>query len=185
MKITEFKKSFNSPAKTKSKQARAFQKNQNNFTPQKINFISKVSKLQILPISFFIYTVGDLVYLFVNNIENNKNSPEMADKLFCQQLATTICNIVIYWASVLLIDKTLKSRFDKYVEGFKPRRDATKAAENLSAIAALVAGVPINELLKAIGVSKLTNWFHKHFSSFPLWFLKLFNLERFLVGTNK
>lgn len=184
MKISSLNKTHYHSAKTAKKDLKGFSEietalKKNKALPvEKVKFINRVSKCQILPLSFAVYTLGDILYLFVNNAENNKNNPEIADKLFCQQLATLICNIIVYWASVLVIENAAKSFFGRYVENYKPKHEGRKAAENLSALVALIAGVPVNELFKAVGVAKLTNWFYKHFSSFPSWFLKIFGLYK-------
>lgn len=129
-------------------------------TPEwKKNVISKAAGMNLLLISFVIYTIGDLLGLFMNTFENQKRNPKEAFSLFCQNLAFIVCNLVIYWGAVFGVKKLTNHFSHKFVEGFEPKDIASKAADRISDVLGLLAGLPFNDLIKPIGVSMLTNYF--------------------------
>jgi len=135
------------------------QSQQTKPTEWKKNIINKAAGMNLLLISFVIYTIGDLLGLFMNTFENQKRNPKEAFSLFCQNLAFIVCNLVIYWGAVFGVKKLTNHFSHKFVEGFEPKDIASKAADRISDVLGLLAGLPFNDLIKPIGVSMLTNYF--------------------------
>jgi len=128
----------------------------------KSNLIGKVANTNLLLVGFVIYTLGDLIELVVNTNENKKRNPQQAFVLFCQKLASKICNLIIYWGAVFGLKRLFKHASQKFVEGYEPKETAIRAADRLSDILGLLGGLPFNDLLKPVAVSMLTGYFMKH-----------------------
>jgi hypothetical protein len=140
-----------------------------------INWAGTVMDKKFLLISFFIYTFGDIISLFVSTEENKKRNPEQAYVLFCQNLAFLISNLLVYWSCVFFIKKISYNAAKTFVDGFKPTEVANKAANKLSEGIGLLAGIIPNELIKPVIVSMMTSYF---IQNLPDWVLKLFGLQR-------
>ncbi|MDX1918528.1 MAG: hypothetical protein SFT81_05245 [Candidatus Caenarcaniphilales bacterium] len=145
----------------------------------KNGFLTAISHLSILQVSFICSTVGDLVGTFIQGYQAAHDPSTNDDQAFtqaCSKIARDVCNVFLYWPSIFLAEYLLSPLVSQITKGH-PRSEA--AALVLKPIMVMLGvGLPINDVFKSFFLIKATSYLLKNSHILPKWFWNLLGFDQ-------